>query len=73
MRLNLSHGTFEDHVARLERVRACAADLGRPIGVLADLPGPKIRAGQFPEGGVTLDAGRFVTRARRRRHEHGGA
>jgi pyruvate kinase len=61
VRLNLSHGTFEDHVARLERVRACAADLGRPIGVLADLPGPKIRAGQFPEGGVTLDAGRFVT------------
>jgi pyruvate kinase len=61
VRLNLSHGTFEDHVARLERVRACAAALGRPIGVLADLPGPKIRAGQFPDGGVTLDAGRVVT------------
>jgi pyruvate kinase len=61
VRLNLSHGTFEDHVARLERVRACAAELGRPIGVLADLPGPKIRAGQFPDGGVTLDAGGFVT------------
>ena len=61
VRLNLSHGTFEDHAARLERVRACAAELGRPIGVLADLPGPKIRAGQFPDGGVTLDAGGFVT------------
>jgi pyruvate kinase len=61
VRLNLSHGTFADHLARLERVRACAAELGRPIGVLADLPGPKIRAGQFPDGGVTLDAGRYVS------------
>jgi pyruvate kinase len=61
VRLNLSHGTFEEHAARLERVRARAAALGRPIAVLADLPGPKIRAGQFPEGGVTLVAGGFVT------------
>jgi pyruvate kinase len=61
VRLNLSHGTFEEHVERLQRVRACAAAIGRPIGVLADLPGPKIRAGQFPEGGVNLPAGGFVT------------
>jgi pyruvate kinase len=60
VRLNLSHGTFEEHAARLADVRACAAELGRPIGVLADLPGPKIRAGHFPEGGVSLVAGSFV-------------
>ena len=60
VRLNLSHGSFEEHAARLAQVRACAAELGRPIGVLADLPGPKIRAGHFPEGGVSLVAGSFV-------------
>jgi pyruvate kinase len=60
VRLNLSHGAFEEHASRLARVRACAAELGRPIGVLADLPGPKIRAGHFPEGGVSLVAGSFV-------------
>src|SRR5690349_6161295 len=60
VRLNLSHGAFDEHLARLSQVRACAAELGRPIGVLADLPGPKIRAGHFPEGGVSLTAGSFV-------------
>ena len=60
VRLNLSHGTFEEHLVRLGLVRACAGQLGRPIGVLADLPGPKIRAGQFLEGGVSLAAGSFV-------------
>ncbi len=60
VRLNLSHGPFEEHAARLAEVRACASALGRPIGVLADLPGPKIRAGHFPEGGVSLVAGSFV-------------
>ena len=60
VRLNLSHGSFEEHAARLAQVRACAAELGRPVGVLADLPGPKIRAGHFPEGGVSLVAGSFV-------------
>ena len=56
VRLNLSHGTFEEHAARLAEVRAYATARGRPIGVLADLPGPKIRAGHFPEGGVSLVA-----------------
>jgi pyruvate kinase len=60
VRLNLSHGTFEEHAERLARVRAFAAESGRPIGVLADLPGPKIRAGNFPEGGAMLDPGSVV-------------
>ena len=41
-------------------VREVAADLDRPVGVLADLPGPKIRAGTFPEGGVELTPGSTV-------------
>jgi len=60
VRLNLSHGTIGEHLERLARVRAAAARVGRPVGVLADLPGPKIRAGHFPEGGVILAAGSFV-------------
>jgi pyruvate kinase len=60
VRLNLSHGSIDEHLVRLERVRAAAERVGRPVGVLADLPGPKVRAGTFPEGGVALDAGSFV-------------
>jgi len=59
-RLNLSHGTLDGHLERLARVRETAAVLGRPIGVIADLPGPKIRTGSFPDGGVTLEVGSRV-------------
>jgi len=57
VRLNLSHGTADDHLVALGRVRDAAATVGKPVGVLADLPGPKIRAGGFPQGGVELVAG----------------
>lgn len=57
VRLNLSHGSLDQHLERLGQVRKVAAMLGRPIGVLADLPGPKIRSGPLPEGGVALVAG----------------
>ena len=60
VRLNLSHGSVDEHLVRLERVRSVAAELGRPVAVLADLPGPKIRTGQFPAGGVRLSAGELV-------------
>ncbi|MGH1502844.1 MAG: pyruvate kinase [Acidimicrobiales bacterium] len=46
-RLNFSHGTLEEGLDRLARVRAASEDAGRPIGVLADLPGPKVRVGKF--------------------------
>ncbi len=59
-RLNLSHGTLEEHLDRLARVREAAARAGRPLGVLADLPGPKIRSGGFPEGGSDLLPGSIV-------------
>jgi pyruvate kinase len=57
VRLNLSHGPIEGHLQRLATVRDVAAKVGSPVGVVADLPGPKIRAGSFPEGGVDLNPG----------------
>ncbi len=53
-RLNMSHGDHADHAQNLASVRAAAAAAGRPIGVLADLQGPKIRLGRFAEGKVEL-------------------
>jgi pyruvate kinase len=59
-RLNLSHGTLDEHLDRLADIRAAADRAGRPVGVLADLPGPKIRCAAFPDGGVTLVDGAVV-------------
>jgi pyruvate kinase len=56
-RLNMSHGDQLLHAQRLEWVRHAARVVGRPIGVLADLQGPKIRLGVFPGGPVTLVEG----------------
>lgn len=53
-RLGFAHGTVDDQLARLRRVRDAAKVCGRHIGVLADLPGPKVRTGPLPEGGVFL-------------------
>ena len=49
-RLNFSHGTHEDHKKRYDLIRAIEKDVGRPIGVLADLQGPKLRVGTFAAG-----------------------
>jgi pyruvate kinase len=57
VRLNFSHGTAEDHIQRAETVRNIALKLGRPVGVLCDLQGPKIRIGKFELGSVKLAAG----------------
>lgn len=46
-RLNLSHGTLEDSLERFDRVRKVSENVGRPVGILADLPGPKVRLGKF--------------------------
>jgi len=56
-RLNLSHGTHEDHKARYDIIREIEEKLDRPIGVLVDLQGPKLRVGTFKDGGVDLKAG----------------
>ncbi|WP_449447352.1 pyruvate kinase [Thermomonas brevis] len=57
VRLNFSHGDPSAQVARGEAVRAVAAKIGREVGILADLPGPKIRIETFAEGKVQLQAG----------------
>jgi len=56
-RLNLSHGTQADHRRRYERVRQVEQELARPIGVLVDLQGPKLRVGTFAGGAVELAVG----------------
>ena len=56
-RLNFSHGTHEDHRTRFAAIRAIESMTGRPIGILADLQGPKLRLGTFSEGRIGLAAG----------------
>ena len=57
VRLNLSHGVPDDHKQRAAAVREAAAKLGREVGVLADLQGPKIRIERFANGPVQLESG----------------
>ena len=59
-RLSLAHGPVEETLERMARVRAAAAEAGRCVGILADLPGPKVRAAPFPEHGIYLDEGDTV-------------
>ena len=56
-RLNFSHGTHEDHRQRLATIRDIERERGRPIGVLLDLQGPKLRIGTFAKGPVQLKEG----------------
>lgn len=57
VRMNLSHGDADEHRRRAADVRAAAAELGREVGVLVDLQGPKIRIETFADGPVNLSAG----------------
>ncbi len=57
VRLNFSHGNWKKHGARIRAARAVARRLGRPIGVLMDLQGPKIRLGRFVGGAAVLERG----------------
>jgi pyruvate kinase len=59
VRLNFSHGTLESHRAAVRRVRAASSRAGRPVAVMQDLPGPKIRTGALVGGRpVLLESGR---------------
>jgi len=61
-RLNFSHGTHQDHAQVIERVRKVAEDLNRPIAVVQDLQGPKLRTGELPDHTpVQLEAGATLT------------
>ena len=56
-RLNFSHGSHADHSERFKVLRALEQETGRPIGILADLQGPKLRIGTFADGPVMLAPG----------------
>ena len=60
-RLNLSHGSYEEHQGRLDRVRAAAKESGKAISVLVDLQGPKIRLARFENGPHELARGDIFT------------
>ena len=57
VRLNFSHGTKDDHVQRTTLVRDISRELGRTVGIMVDLQGPKIRIGKFEAGKVLLKKG----------------
>ena len=64
-RLNFSHGTPAQHEETIGLIRRTSEELGRPIGILADLQGPKIRVGTFAGGAVDLGVGQsFVLTTR---------
>ncbi|ONH36762.1 pyruvate kinase [Protofrankia sp. BMG5.30] len=56
-RLNLSHGSHEQHAQTYQQIRAASDAVGRSVGILVDLQGPKIRLGKFGSGPVTLASG----------------
>jgi len=60
-RLNLSHGTFDEHRENIRNIRTAADDVGRPITILLDLPGPKIRVGALAREPMMLQKGETVT------------
>ena len=59
-RLNFSHGTHEDHAKVHAAIRALETKVGRPIGILQDLQGPKIRVGTIKDGKIAVMAGEQV-------------
>ncbi len=59
-RVNFSHGSHADHERTIHAVRQAEKDIDRPLAVLADLQGPKIRLGQFAEGAIRIAAGQAL-------------
>jgi pyruvate kinase len=60
-RLNFSHGTYDEHRARVETLRAAAKRVGREVAILQDVQGPKIRLGRFEGGSAPIKDGDRVT------------
>ena len=65
VRLNFSHGDFSTHAETIGRIRAASQAVGQRVAIMADLPGPKIRIGQFEREPIELEAGdRFTLTTR---------
>ncbi|OQX82632.1 pyruvate kinase, partial [candidate division KSB1 bacterium 4484_87] len=60
-RLNFSHGSQEDHRKRIEIIRRVAEKLNKPIAILQDLQGPKLRVGRMKGGKILLKNGAKIT------------
>lgn len=61
LRLNFSHGTHDDHQRSIRLIRQISFELNRPVGILQDLQGPKIRLGRFADGPITVQKGDSFT------------
>jgi len=72
-RLNFSHATAAIHAENVERIRAASAEIGREVGILGDLPGPKLRLGQLAEDFAVLHSGSRVVLTADRAAEPGDA
>ena len=59
-RLNFSHGTHEEHASRIAMVRELSQKTGKPITLLQDLQGPKLRVGNIAAGTIALKAGEII-------------
>jgi len=59
-RLNFSHGAYEDHGEKIKLIRKISKDLGKPVSILMDLQGPKLRIGTLPDGMISLQSGQEV-------------
>ncbi len=60
-RLNLSHGTHDDHARQLQTIRQSSQRLDLPVAIIMDLPGPKYRTGRLKDGSVILKKGAQIT------------
>jgi len=59
-RLNMSHGTRDEHKALIQSIRKVSAEVGKPVALLGDLQGPKLRVGEMPADGLHLERGERV-------------
>lgn len=59
-RLNFSHGDHASHLKMIRLIRECAQETGKPVAILQDLQGPKLRVGNLPVEGIQLNAGTSV-------------
>lgn len=71
IRLNFSHGTHEERLQQIPWIRKAARELGKPVAIIQDLQGPKIRLGEF-EGIITIQAGQHISFAYRADYEKTG-
>ena len=60
-RLNMAHGTLEDHATAFGHVRAIAEQMKQPVGIMVDVPGPKYRTGDIPSGSISFKEGQKIT------------